>query len=61
MTDNKQEALRNLALGMLAHIQTMNDQELAHVHADNVLTNLLRGLGFDDVVEEYNKVEKWYA
>ena len=61
MTDNKHEALRNLALEMLAHIQTMDDKETAHVHADNVLTNLRRGLGFDDVGAEYNKVAKWYA
>ena len=37
------------------------DTESAHADADTVLCDLLEALGYKKVVEEYNKVEKWYA
>ena len=37
------------------------DTEAAHWQADVVLTSLLNQLGFNDVVELYERVEKWYA
>lgn len=37
------------------------DPESAHVNADKVLCDLLRALGYGDVVDEWEKVEKWYA
>lgn len=37
------------------------DTEGDHVDADNVLCRLLIQLGYDDVVEAYNKIHKWYA
>ena len=37
------------------------DEELAHPDADAVLCDLLKELGFEDVVELYEKVPKWYA
>lgn len=37
------------------------DTESAHVDADQVLCDLLKALGYKQVVEEYDKVEKWYA
>ena len=36
------------------------DVEAAHMDADKVLCAFLRGLGHGDVVEEFEKVEKWY-
>ena len=33
----------------------------AHVLADRVLCNLLTELGYADVVDEWHKIEKWYA
>ena len=41
--------------------QENTDVELAHVDADDVLCDLLEALGYNNVVEEYHKVEKWYA
>jgi len=38
-----------------------SDTEEAHEIADDVLTTLLQQLGFNDVVELYERVEKWYA
>ncbi len=37
------------------------DAERAHNDADDVLCDLLVALGYKDVVEEWVKVEKWYA
>lgn len=45
----------------LEQAQECADIESAHEDADNVLCDLLKDLGYDKVVEEYNKVEKWYA
>lgn len=37
------------------------DYEAAHLDADVILMELLRSLGYDDVVEAYEKVGKWYS
>lgn len=37
------------------------DQELGHLEADEILCDLLRGLGYDAVVDEWKKIKKWYA
>ena len=37
------------------------DAESAHADADDVLCDLLKALGYNRVVEEYDKVKKWYA
>lgn len=37
------------------------DIEAAHADADQVLCDLLKALGYKMIVEEYDKVEKWYA
>ena len=41
--------------------QDKYDAESAHIDADTVLCDLLNALGYKKIVEEYNKVEKWYA
>lgn len=37
------------------------DTEAGHAEADGILTDLLRELGFAELVELYEKVQKWYA
>jgi hypothetical protein len=37
------------------------DIEMNHECADDVLCNLLIDLGYQDVVDAYNKIDKWYA
>ena len=37
------------------------DEETAHSLADDLLCILLESLGYEKTVEEYNKIEKWYA
>lgn len=45
----------------LRQLQGKGDTELQHVHADDVLCDLLKRLGFEAVVDEFEKVDKWYA
>lgn len=37
------------------------DTETAHIQADNIISELLEELWYWDVVEEYDKINKWYA
>lgn len=37
------------------------DEEVGHSDGDLVLCKLLRALGYGDVVDEWDKIGKWYA
>jgi hypothetical protein len=37
------------------------DTERDHWDADDILCDLLRALGYDDVVEAWDKIDKWYS
>jgi hypothetical protein len=52
---------RQEAIKQLKEAQLNGDTETAHADADDVLCELLKSLGYSDVVEEYNKVSKWFA
>ena len=52
---------RGSALKLLKEIQGDWDTEIAHSDADDVLCEMLKALGYSDVVDEYEKVNKWYA
>ncbi|WP_313752447.1 hypothetical protein [Mixta calida] len=52
---------REEALAKLRILQVLRDKEIAHVNADDVICDLLKSLGYQDVVEEYDKIDKWYA
>ena len=41
--------------------QGQTDTETAHGVADDVLCAFLRDLGHGDLVDEWEKVDKWYA
>jgi len=45
----------------LIELQGSGDTELQHVHADEVLCDMLNDLGFKQIVDEFVKVDKWYA
>lgn len=49
------------AIQMLKLEQQNFDIEVAHANADVILCHFLTALGYQDVVAEYNKVNKWYA
>lgn len=42
-------------------LQKSDDTEIAHYKADDLLCEFIHQLGYTDVVEEYSKIEKWYA
>lgn len=52
---------REDAIEKLKVEQANGDLEMAHGNADDVLCALLVALGYGDVVEEWEKVDKWYA
>lgn len=51
----KDEALKEL------HDCLRMETETAHSWADQVLCKFLEAQGYDDLVKEYNKIEKWFA
>lgn len=52
---------REKAIEALEDLQGAYDIELEHCDADQVLCDLLSALGYQDVVDAWEKVEKWYA
>ena len=38
-----------------------NDEEVCHGLADDLLCEILNDLGYNDIVEEFEKLPKWYA
>ena len=35
--------------------------EIDHIKADNILCNVLKALGQEELVNEFDKIKKWYA
>ncbi len=52
---NKQEAIDELK-----EQQDNWNKNDAHIIADNTLCELLTAIGYDDVVKEYDKIDKQY-
>lgn len=61
MLARKHQELKQRAIEQLKVWQGERDLETAHVEADGILCGLLIDLGMKEVVEEYEKVSKWYA
>ena len=38
-----------------------NDPEINHEKADKILCDILEELGYSDVVENFNRIQKWYS
>ena len=53
------EHLHDSALSDMAKEVENPDYEDAHANADNILCGLLRKLGFGDVIDVYDKIQKW--
>ena len=49
------------ALKDMQDVQVEGDPEIAHLRADNILCSFLVVLGYEELVREFAKVEKWYA
>jgi hypothetical protein len=54
------EKIKETKILLLAEVDNKST-ESAHENADNALCDLLRALGFDEIVDIYEKVDKWYA
>ena len=39
----------------------IEDPEYSHMEMDNVMTNQLRSLGYEEAVDLFNEAEKWYS
>lgn len=52
---------REQAIEELKNAHANGDTEMGHADADSILCKLLAALGYSDVVEEYEKVDKWFA
>ena len=52
---------REEAIAKLRALHTSYDPEIDHEEADKVICELLIALGYEDVVIEFDNVDKWYA
>jgi hypothetical protein len=57
----KQLVIKESVIARLKIEQTNFDTEDAHWSADALLCELLKELGLEDVVSEWQEVDKWYA
>lgn len=46
---------------VLTGLQGSSDIEMAHGEADDAVMDFLKSEGHEDIVELFNKIEKWYA
>lgn len=53
--------LNDKYLSQLNDLISENDVEKKHIDADNILCELLKELGFNEIVESFNKLKKWYG
>ncbi len=52
---------KEAVINELKNLQEIDDPEYAHIEADDLLVKFLRSLGYDDIVDEWVKIDKWYS
>lgn len=50
-----------LAAANIRHAAASGDLEIAHMDADEILCSLLRGLGYTETVDAFERLTKWYT
>lgn len=55
------DKLKQEAIDAIKNECFSGDTEIDHSMADGILCELLEKLGYSEVVEEYHKVDKWFA
>jgi len=55
------DEFRKSCVQQLENLDSESDAELRHIKADDILCSLLIELGYSDVVEKFNDLDKWYA
>lgn len=53
--------LNDKYLVQMNELKYNDDTEQAHCTADDILCNLLEDLGYTELVDAFNDLEKWYA
>ncbi len=59
--DELKPITREEALQAMKDCHGRGDTESQHLHADEILCRVLKSLGEVEIVEEWLKVDKWYA
>ena len=59
--NKKQQKLLEIYKQKMAGCIDNNDKEIGHIRCDGMLCDLLHELGFDEILEIYDKQIKWYA
>ena len=57
----RKEQMAKDAISELKEAKKNGDIEGAHCDADDILCKLIIALGYEDVVDAYHMVPKWYA
>ena len=57
----EKEVIIKEAIEKMKECVNNSDFELAHLDADNILCDVLTQLGYKELVDLYEKVNKWYA
>lgn len=61
MTEEEKEKLLKESIHKMVKICDEDDTEEGHIHADDLLCDVLEKLGFSELVTVYHQVDKWYA
>jgi hypothetical protein len=61
MCKQNNEALTQKYLRLLKAVAEIEDEERGHKEADGVLMDLLKEIGFDEVVQAYLNIPKWFV
>ena len=57
----EKEVIIKEAIEEMKKLVNNDDYEIAHSRADDILCDVLTKLGYEDLVDVYNQVGKWYA
>lgn len=49
------------AIKEMTNLLSINDPEISHSEADKILCKVLRESGYNELIDIYEKVDKWYA
>lgn len=61
MESAKKKELLEQSLKKMKILKQLGDEEVSHTMADKLLCDILKELGFEELVNEFNKLDKCYA
>jgi polyhydroxyalkanoate synthesis regulator phasin len=51
----------NQVVEQMQQLEDNDDTEEAHIEADKLLCSFLRELGYDELVDAFEDIDKWYS